>query len=122
MEAVMRYRFQRGEDNVNWVGDKASYHTIHEYIRINFIKPDECQICGSKKNGNLQWANLSGEYTRDIKDYIAVCQFCHKEIDAPTHCKRGHELDEVNTYLTPDGKRQCNACRRYLYHKRKHAT
>lgn len=29
-----------------------------------------------------------------------------------THCKRGHEFNEVNTYRRPDGRRQCVPCHR----------
>ncbi len=29
-----------------------------------------------------------------------------------THCKHGHPFDEVNTYITSDGWRQCRACHR----------
>ena len=28
-----------------------------------------------------------------------------------TACKRGHPLDDINTYLTPDGRRNCRTCR-----------
>lgn len=29
-----------------------------------------------------------------------------------THCpRRGHEFTDANTYVTPDGRRQCRACR-----------
>lgn len=27
-----------------------------------------------------------------------------------THCPRGHEYDEANTYMTPSGTRSCRAC------------
>jgi hypothetical protein len=27
-----------------------------------------------------------------------------------TRCVRGHEFDEANTYIRPDGKRLCRAC------------
>lgn len=30
-----------------------------------------------------------------------------------THCKRGHERTAENTYVTPEGDRHCNDCRRY---------
>ena len=33
-----------------------------------------------------------------------------------TQCKRGHEYNEVNTRLTPDGRRQCRVCVRMLWH------
>lgn len=29
-----------------------------------------------------------------------------------THCKRGHEYNQENTYVRKDGRRQCNPCRR----------
>lgn len=29
-----------------------------------------------------------------------------------THCIHGHEFNEENTYMKPDGGRQCRACRR----------
>ena len=33
-----------------------------------------------------------------------------------THCKRGHEFDEANTYVGRDGRRRCRACRRHSRH------
>lgn len=27
-----------------------------------------------------------------------------------THCLRGHAYDEANTYITPDGRRDCRSC------------
>ena len=30
---------------------------------------------------------------------------------AKTHCPKGHPYDEVNTYVTPNGRRNCRACR-----------
>jgi hypothetical protein len=29
-----------------------------------------------------------------------------------SHCPKGHPYDEVNTYITPPGVRDCRACRR----------
>jgi hypothetical protein len=31
---------------------------------------------------------------------------------AQTHCKWGHEFTSENTYVAPDGRRQCRACQR----------
>ena len=34
--------------------------------------------------------------------------------DRMTHCRRGHERNEQNTYVKKDGKRQCRVCKREL--------
>lgn len=50
--------------------------------------------------GNCIWA------TRDIQ------ALNRRPRAAASHCARGHELDEENTYRRPDGKRGCRECRR----------
>jgi hypothetical protein len=39
-----------------------------------------------------------------------------------THCPKGHEYDEENTRITPDGKRVCRACDRARSRKTPSAT
>jgi hypothetical protein len=42
-----------------------------------------------------------------------------------SHCSHGHVFDEANTYVTPDGRRQCRACNRARtdrYYLRKRET
>lgn len=36
-----------------------------------------------------------------------------------THCLRGHEFNEVNTRIRPDGGRECRVCQRQRYHDNK---
>lgn len=36
-----------------------------------------------------------------------------------THCLRGHEYTPANTYVGPDGKRDCRACGREYWKRRK---
>lgn len=33
------------------------------------------------------------------------------------HCKRGHEMSTINTYVRPDGNRQCKECRKDIMRK-----
>lgn len=39
-----------------------------------------------------------------------------------THCHRGHEFDEANTRIMPNGGRTCRACMRLWYHQNKEKT
>lgn len=42
--------------------------------------------------------------------------------DNPSHCASGHLMDEANTYVSPDGRRNCRECNRLAaarsYHRR----
>lgn len=42
------------------------------------------------------------------------CAACHTRRHARdrTHCRRGHPFDAANTYVAPDGERQCRTCAR----------
>ena len=54
----------------------------------------------------------------DVSNLVASCFVCNvNRGDGPpsgpvTHCKRGHEFDEANTYWRPDGSRRCRSCAR----------
>jgi hypothetical protein len=41
------------------------------------------------------------------------------ETEAMTHCKRGHQYSEENTYVSKHGKRQCRICRNALQNARR---
>lgn len=86
-------------------------------------------------NKRASWKRLAAEIDKcDVR-----CAYCHakrhfNENRAAgtavsragirlTHCRRGHLLDEANTYVPPSGKRECRACandrsRRYKRRKR----
>lgn len=70
---------QKNELHPGWKGDKVGYAGIHSWLRRNFVKPNVCQNCEEQKE--LQWANISHEYKRDIKDYVALCRVCHSYYD-----------------------------------------
>ncbi len=39
---------------------------------------------------------------------VGIAALCAKQ----THCLRGHEFNEDNTYITPNGSRKCRLCKR----------
>lgn len=83
--AINRSMQYVGEANHQWKGEKATYRAIHHWIEKKLGKPDECRECGITgdrgKQRNYHWANLSGKYRRDIKDWARMCVPCHKKFD-----------------------------------------
>lgn len=108
-----------GSESRGWKGDKAGYVAIHTWLIKNFKKPKKCQKCWKSKVSRLEWANISGKYTRDIKDYLALCPPCHRRMDIGNYCRKGHKYTEENTYIRKEGWRVCKIChkerwRRYV--------
>jgi hypothetical protein len=75
-----------GEQNPNfkdnsptWKGDKASYFVKHTWINKHYPKKGKCYFCGQKRF--THYANISGKYKRDIKDFVELCVSCHKKFD-----------------------------------------
>lgn len=68
-----------GKKNVMWVGHKAKYGTVHDYISYHYGQPQICEHCDSVNLGSRkhQWANISGEYRRDRSDWLRLCAKCH---------------------------------------------
>ncbi len=91
----MRLGQGRGVDNKNWGGDNVDYNTIHHGIRRYNGNPKKCEHCGlkgSRPNGKwtIHWANISGKYSRSIKDYIGLCVKCHKKQEQEIRNKKWH--------------------------------
>lgn len=72
--------FMADEKHPNWKGDKVGYSALHNWIRKKLGKPKKCEHCGTTK-GTLHWANKSGEYKRDLTDWISLCVRCHRKYD-----------------------------------------
>jgi len=59
-------------------GTKKEYFSLHYFIRKTLGKPSECEICKGKFYGKkIQWANKSGQYRKDISDWLRLCVKCH---------------------------------------------
>ena len=66
--------------------DSKQYSAIHKWLVKNFGNPEKCENCGvagnrSSGKWNIQWSNISGEYLRDISDFIGLCVSCHFKKD-----------------------------------------
>lgn len=70
-----------GEKHPLWKGDNASYSAFHHWLIGNFGKAQKCVVCAGTMSTSYQWANISGQYHRDKRDYIELCASCHKKYD-----------------------------------------
>ena len=72
-----------GKNNSLWKGDKVSYVGLHIWVKNHLGSPHICENCNNSKLNHRQyhWANLSGEYKRDLSDWARLCVKCHHLID-----------------------------------------
>mgnify|MGYP001566361475 CR=1 FL=1 len=76
----------KGKNHYKWRGSKVGYRALHSWIVRYFGKANHCEECGLDRipegmKRYFQWANLSGKYKRDIKDWKQLCVKCHKLFD-----------------------------------------
>ena len=72
-----------GDKHWYWKGDNSGYRNIHIWIENHYGKPDTCEFCGKSglSGHQIHWANISGEYKREITDWIRLCTKCHGAFD-----------------------------------------
>lgn len=69
-----------GKNHRGWKGDSVSYFVLHKWVRRHLGGAKTCSKCQSEKN--VQWANKSHEYKRDLSDWLQLCVPCHKKYDS----------------------------------------
>ncbi len=72
-------RDHSGPEHHRWKGTEVSYGALHVWVKKHKTKTGTCSECGQTRY--TEWANISGEYTRDLDDYREVCKPCHMRID-----------------------------------------
>ena len=77
------------KNHPNWKGDKIGYRGLHMWVELHLGKPKKCEHC--EKDGltgrQIHWANKSGKYLRNLKDWIRLCSSCHGEHDSKSIIK-----------------------------------
>lgn len=72
-----------GEKSPEWKGDSVGYRGLHMWINKVLGKPTFCENgCESKR---YVWANVSGEYKRDILDWHQLCAKCNSNDGVKKH-------------------------------------
>src|SRR5438128_11421542 len=67
--------------NPKWKGDKVGYFGLHLWVNRKLGRPSLCESCKTKKAKKFEWANKSGEYKRDLEDWLRLCTSCHRKYD-----------------------------------------
>ena len=70
-----------GENHYDYKGEKVSYIGLHNWVRKELGTPKKCEHCGTTKARMYNWANRSGEYKRDLSDWLRLCRSCHHKFD-----------------------------------------
>lgn len=103
-------------------------HAGHKRAQRRYPMGD-CEKCGAP--GRDRHHRDGDQMNNEPGNVAILCRRCHQREDGRyealreralaqarvqaerTHCPRGHEYDEGNTYVHPrSGKRSCRACRR----------
>lgn len=74
----------KNEEHPMWKGDEASYSALHYWVARNKERTGVCYLCGAEAGvdcDRTEFANISGEYRRDVEDYLELCRKCHKRFD-----------------------------------------
>lgn len=107
-------------------GTVSEYRVLHYWVEKQLGKPIGCENCSTTEIRHYEWANISGEYLRDISDWARLCKRCHCLIDnvRASHlqnrqlqevCKRGHRQEGENIFYRIDRRtggniRSCKVC------------
>lgn len=67
--------------NGGWKGQGVTYSELHNWVARHRGRPSLCEHCGTTE-ANFEWANISGEYKRDLADWMRLCKSCHERHDA----------------------------------------
>ena len=58
----------------HYMGERVGYWGLHRWLDRELGRPKKCKHCGSTKEKRYEWANISGEYKRDVDDFIRLCK------------------------------------------------
>lgn len=102
------------EKHPNWVGDKVSYTALHSWIHRKLGKAFKCDNCGetkmpTNKKRFFQWANISGEYKRDVSDWKQLCSICHRKFDGITKFSKEEAATIKNRYMNGESQKSLAA-------------
>lgn len=82
LEGSERGWFKKGIQAHNFLGDDVGYAALHEWVKKKLEKPGRCEHC--LQPNNLELANRSHLYLRELDDWLWLCRKCHVGYDRST--------------------------------------
>lgn len=73
--------FLEGDKHYKWQAENPSYRAVHAWVNKMLSQPKRCYFCKSTTALRYEWANISGEYKRDLTDFMRLCRKCHYALD-----------------------------------------
>jgi hypothetical protein len=65
----------------NWMGDDVGYAGKHSWLHSRYGRANHCALNACHKSSRYHWANISGRYSRAVRDFIQLCPSCHRKFD-----------------------------------------
>ena len=78
---VKGHKINDGEKHWAWKGDKVGRTALHDWVKHRLGRPNKCAVCKTTTAKKYEWANLSREYKRDLRDWKRMCVSCHRKYD-----------------------------------------
>lgn len=61
-----------------WKGSEVGYSALHKWVKRHLGKAKKCINNPLHKFNKYEWANISGEYKRDLSDWHELCITCNR--------------------------------------------
>lgn len=98
---------------VTFTGTPTEYRTLHYWVERQLGCPSLCANCGTTNAKRFEWANISGEYKKDVSDWERLCVSCHRLKDGTGLCRKGlHKMTGSNVYVHLGSGRRCLECKK----------
>jgi hypothetical protein len=86
-----------GENHWLWAGDEIGYRNLHRWVERHLGKASFCENSPIHIATRYHWANISGEYKRDLSDWRQLCPKCNINdgVKIPERLKGGYQLGSI---------------------------
>ena len=78
---INRTSFRKKPFTLLWKTNHSEYVKVHRWIVKKKGTPSYCHFCKDTTKIVFEWANVSGRYLRNTKDWMRLCKSCHSLYD-----------------------------------------